>query len=133
MPPRCVSRRWLSRLGPTWALFAAWALFVVIVAALSEVAFWLSASGWIALQYGAADTVSDTVFWLTQQPLVSLDLGAARHVDFLARTISIGAIVGAVAVRNVNVQFQWKLNVETPVRVLLRSKLASARIFYSIR
>ena len=112
----CVSRRWLSRLGPTWALFAAWALFVVIVAALSEVAFWLSASGWVALQYGAADTVSDTVFWLTQQPLVSLDLGAARHVDFLARTISIGAIVGAVALRNVNVQFQWKLNVEARAR-----------------
>ena len=57
---------------------------------------------------GTTQHMKETVFWLTQQPLVTLRLSEARHIDFLVRTTTIGAIVGAIALRYMHLQLMWK-------------------------
>lgn len=123
----CVLRRLLERLNPPAGAMGAWCVVVLVVAGLSEMAFWSVDLGWV--QYGATspDVLSATVFWLTQQLPGDAKLSDARHVDFLIRTTTIGAIVGAVALRYMHVQYQWKRNLESEASARIAALQARIR------
>jgi two-component system, LytTR family, sensor histidine kinase AlgZ len=123
----CVLGRRLDLLSPPFPALGAWLSVVIVVAALSELTFWAFDLGWVERRHRDTTLLSDTVFWLTRQPLVTLDLDAARHLDFLIRTTTIGAIVGAVALRYVHVQYQWQRNVESEARSRIAALQARIR------
>jgi two-component system sensor histidine kinase AlgZ len=104
----CVTAPSLRKLSAPAAAGLAWLIVVFVVLALSEVTYWASTAGWLGSSMDETGVISDTVFWLTQAPWIGLDLSAARHADFLIRTTTIGAIVGAVALRYVHVQYQHR-------------------------
>jgi len=123
----CVLKRYLDVLAAIPAAIVALGLIVAIVTVLSEAAFWLIAGGFIPVAFAPAGTIGDSVLWLAQQEALGLDLAAATHVDFLARNIAIGAIVGAVALRYTYVQKQWQSQVEAESRAHLAALQARIR------
>ena len=121
----CVLRRYLNRLPPTAATLGALTVIVVVVAVLSEAAFWFIAAGRVTTL--ASGVIGDTVVWLAQQEVLPLSLESARHADFLLRNVAIGAIVGAVALRYVLLQYRWKLQHEAEAQARVAALQARIR------
>ena len=83
----CLAHRPLSRLGNDHAAMVSYLLLLIVIALLSEAAY----------QVGVATAIQ----------LVRPD-----HTEFLLRNITIGAIVSALILRYLYVQFQWRRRVK---------------------
>lgn len=121
----CVARRYLNRLPPTIATLGALTVIIAVVAGLSEAAFWFIAAGHVSSF--TTSVIGDSVVWLAQQEVLPLSLESARHADFLLRNVAIGAIVGAVALRYVLLQYRWKLQHEAEAQARVAALQARIR------
>ncbi|MGD9603146.1 MAG: sensor histidine kinase [Gammaproteobacteria bacterium] len=100
----CAGRRWLSALPEAWAVVLSYGLVLVAVAAVSEFA------------------------WRTFAPLFGADTPTRlSHVDFLARTLCISAIVAALILRYFYVQFHWRAQIAAESRARLQALQARIR------
>ncbi|WP_018953403.1 sensor histidine kinase [Thioalkalivibrio sulfidiphilus] len=100
----CLARRSLIPLPPLQAAGAAWLIVLVVTVIFSLLALWTGGS-----------------LGLTPHMPVS------DHLGFLGRTVSISAIVSAVALRYLYVQHQWKQNVEAEARSRIQALQARIR------
>ncbi|HSO99864.1 MAG TPA: sensor histidine kinase [Thioalkalivibrio sp.] len=100
----CLARRALGTLPPLRAAGAAWLIVLLVTVLFSLLALWVGA--------GLGLTTS---------------LPMAEHLGFLGRTLSISAIVSAVALRYLYVQHQWKQNVEAEARSRIQALQARIR------
>ncbi len=100
----CPLRKFMARMGNPWAATLSFILWMALTALVSEVAFRL----------------------LGGQPL---DPGIAReeHLHFLARNLTIAAIVVALTLRYFYVQYQWKRNLEAENQARLEALQARIR------
>ena len=111
----CSGRRWLSGLGNTGAGIAAYILILLVSLACSEAAYWL-----------VARPVMDVEHFITQAGTSELiprpvPMGAAWHLEFLAKNLSITAIVAAVALRYFYVQHQWRSQVQSEAKARIQA------------
>ncbi len=83
----CLAHRPLSRLGNDRAAMVSYLLLLIVIALLSEAAY----------QVGVA---------------TAIQLVTPNHLEFLLRNITIGAIVSALILRYLYVQFQWRRRVK---------------------
>ena len=103
----CNSRRWLAGLSLAKAASLSFLLLILNTLVVSEVAFWLGR--YIAERFGAV-----TLF-------------PQEHLLFLARTLSIGAIVSALVLRYFYVSHEWKRNVQMEARARIHALQARIR------
>ncbi|NIR32189.1 MAG: sensor histidine kinase [Gammaproteobacteria bacterium] len=94
----CACRRWLSLLENVAAGFVSYALILLVTLVLSEAAY-----------------------WLVEKPLALPGAAEGWHQDFLLRNLAVSAIVGAVALRYLYVQHQWKINLESESRARIQA------------
>ncbi len=94
----CACRRWLSLIDNVAAGFVSYALILAVTLALSEAAY-----------------------WLVEKPLALPGAAEAWHHEFLLRSLAVSAIVGAVALRYLYVQHQWKTNLESETRARIQA------------
>jgi two-component system sensor histidine kinase AlgZ len=111
----CSGRRWLSSLGNAGAGVAAYALILLVSLVCSEAAYWL-----------VARPVMDVRHFIAQagnSDLVprSVPMGAMWHLQFLAKNLSITAIVAAVALRYFYVQHQWRSQVQSEAKARIQA------------
>lgn len=111
----CSGRRWLSTLGNVGAGFAAYALILLVSLLCSEAAYWL-----------VARPVMDVEHFIAQagnSDLVprSVPMGTMWHLEFLAKNLSITAIVAAVALRYFYVQHQWRSQVQSEAKARIQA------------
>ncbi|MFP4160455.1 MAG: sensor histidine kinase [Ectothiorhodospira sp.] len=100
----CLARRPLYRLGPFAAAAGTWLIVQAIILVFTLLALLLSRFwGWETLGSGLSEG------------------------EFLARTLAIGAIVSAVALRYLYVQKQWQHNVEAEARSRVQALQARIR------
>lgn len=123
----CLLRARLARLAPVAGGLAAYALVLLVLVVLAELAYRVGDLGYLGPVTVPPALLENSVFWLTQQPLLAFDLDAARHVDFMLRTVAIGAIVAAVVLRYMHVHFQWKHDIEAAARARVAALQARIR------
>jgi two-component system sensor histidine kinase AlgZ len=111
----CSGRRWLSTLGNTGAGIAAYVLILLVSLVCSEAAYWLVARPAMDLGYLVAQTSSSEI---TSRPV---PMGATWHLEFLAKNLSITAIVAAVALRYLYVQHQWRFRVQSEAKARIQA------------
>lgn len=100
----CLSRRWVARLPETAAALVGYALILLVVYVISELAF------------------------LIVNPLSGIDpLIKLERSDFLIRTLGISAIVGALVLRYFYVQHHWKLRTVSEAEARLEALQARIR------
>jgi len=85
----CALRPWLARAGTVSAGLLAWGLLMLVALGVTEVAVW----GWSGTLRGAGAP-------------------APAHRDLLAQALGISAIAGALLLRYLYVQHQWRRHVE---------------------
>jgi len=125
----CSGRRWLSTLGNTGAGIAAYVLILLVSLLCSEAAYWL-----------VARPVMDVEHFIAQagnSDLVprSVPMGGMWHLEFLAKNLSITAIVAAVALRYFYVQHQWRSQVQSEAKArfqALQSRIRPHFLFNSM-
>lgn len=100
----CWSRRWLERLPDPSAALMSYFLILLVVYMVSELAWWV------------VNPLSGI------DPIISL-----QHTDFLARTLGISAIVGALVLRYFYVQHHWKLRTVSEAEARLEALQARIR------
>ena len=96
----CLGRRWLKPFSNAAAGIAAWAIVLLVTAAVGEAAW-----------------------WLVEMPAP----GDMNHATFHLRNIGISAVVSAVALRYYYVQHQWKRRVESEARARFQALQARIR------
>jgi len=111
----CSGRRWLSTLGNARAGIAAYGLILLVSLLCSEAAYWL-----------VARPVMDVEHFIAQagnSDLVprSVPMGTMWHLEFLAKNLSITAIVAAVALRYFYVQYQWRSQVQSEAKARIQA------------
>jgi two-component system sensor histidine kinase AlgZ len=94
----CACRRLLARLGDVPAGFASYGLVLTVTLALSELGY-----------------------RLVEAPLGLSDPEGVWHREFVLRNLAVSAIVGAVALRYLYVQHQWKTNLESESRARIQA------------
>ena len=108
----CLGRTLLARLGNVAAAMVSYLLVLVVAATVTELAFWL---------------MQNTALL----PLVT----DADHAIFQLRSLSISAVVAAIVLRYLYVQFQWrqKLEVESTARIqALQARIRPHFLFNSM-
>ena len=100
----CLSRRWLGRLPETAAALVSYLIILLVVYLVCETAWW------VVNPLTGAD------------PLIDLE-----RFDFLARTLGISAIVGALVLRYFYVQHHWKLRTVSEAQARLEALQARIR------
>ncbi len=108
----CSLRPWLARLGTASAGLVAWGLLMLVALGVTEVAVW----GWPGT-------------------LRSADAAASAHPDLLAEALGITAIAGALLLRYLYVQHQWRRHVEAESRArfdALQSRIRPHFLFNSM-
>jgi len=111
----CSGRRWLSTLGNTAAGIAAYALILLVSLVFSEAAYWLVARPVLDVEYFVAQANNPGIM------PAPVPMGAAWHLEFLAKNLSITAIVAAVALRYFYVQHQWRSQVQSEARARIQA------------
>jgi len=111
----CSWRRRLSTMGNVGAGVAAYALILLVSLLCSEAAYWL-----------VARPVLDVELYVAQagnSELVprSVPMGTMWHLEFLAKNLSITAIVAAVALRYFYVQHQWRSQVQSEAKARIQA------------
>lgn len=96
----CLARRWLTQLPPRRAGLLAYALILLLVLGLSELAFHL---------------------------LPTLDGGPGLHRDYLIRNLAIAAIVAALLLRYFHVRRQWQMQVAAEAQARVEALAARIR------
>ncbi len=100
----CWTRRWLERLPESSAALTSYFLILLVVYLVSELAWWVV------------------------NPLSGIDpIIGLQHTDFLARTLGISAIVGALVLRYFYVQHHWKLRTVSEAQARLEALQARIR------
>ncbi|WP_274522356.1 sensor histidine kinase [Ectothiorhodospira mobilis] len=100
----CLARRFLDRLGPFVAAAGTWLIIQAVILVFTLLALGMGRLwGWETLGSGLS------------------------HEEFLLRTLAIGAIVSAVALRYLYVQKQWQHNVEAEARSRVQALHARIR------
>ena len=100
----CWTRGWLERLTETGAALMSYLLILLVAYMVSEIAWWV-----INPRSGI-------------DPIIGLE-----HTDFLARTLGISAIVGALVLRYFYVQHHWKLRTVSEAQARLEALQARIR------
>jgi len=100
----CVSRPLLARLGNTGAALVSYLLVLLVTAIISEIAFHLM--------------ISSTLF---------PDIGVQQHAVFLLRNLIISAVIAAVVLRYLYVQFQWRQQLKAEARARIQALQARIR------
>ncbi len=100
----CLSRRWLGHFSEAWVATLSYALILLVVALVCELAWWVLNP---ALGTGAL-----------------IDLS---HRDFFWRTLLISAIAAALILRYFYVQFHWQQQVASEARARLQALQARIR------
>ncbi len=111
----CSGRRWLSTLGNTGAGIVAYALILLMSLACSEATYWLVARPVMDVEYFVAQVNNPE---LVPGPV---PLGTAWHLGFLAKNLSITAIIAAVALRYFYVQHQWRSQVQSEAKARIQA------------
>ena len=111
----CSARRRLSALGNTGAGIASYILILLVSLLCSEAAYWLVARPVMDVEHFIAQAGSSQ---LVPNPV---PMGVAWHLEFLARNLSITAIVAAVALRYLYVQYQWRSQVQSEARARIQA------------
>ncbi|RKZ37922.1 MAG: sensor histidine kinase, partial [Gammaproteobacteria bacterium] len=93
----CGGRRWLRRLDNIAAGLVSYGLIILITLILSEAAYWLVESRSLAAA------------------------AVPNHGGFLLRSLVIGAIVAAIALRYLYVQHQWKRRLESEAQARIQA------------
>ncbi len=99
----CYLRRWLRPYGNRRVALLSYVLLLLVTWVLSEAAFWLVG------------------------PYGDYSLGNTARWEFVARNLSISAIVSALVLRYFYVQFQWKRNLEAETEARLTALQARIR------
>jgi two-component system sensor histidine kinase AlgZ len=108
----CLGRPLLARLGNAAAAMVSYLLVLVVAALVTELAFWLMQNTALFPQVSDAD-----------------------HAVFQLRSLSISAVVAAIVLRYLYVQFQWrqKLEVESTARIqALQARIRPHFLFNSM-
>jgi two-component system sensor histidine kinase AlgZ len=100
----CVSRPLLARLGNAVAALVSYLLVLLVTAIISEIAFRLM--------------VSSTLF---------PDVDVQQHAVFLLRNLLISAVIAAVILRYLYVQFQWRQQLKAEARARIQALQARIR------
>ncbi len=111
----CSGRRWLSTLGNTGAGIVAYALFLLVSLACSEAAYWLVARPVMDVEHFLAQAGNSEI---VPSPV---PMGVTWHLEFLAKNLSITAIVAAVALRYLYVQHQWRAQVQSEAKARIQA------------
>jgi two-component system sensor histidine kinase AlgZ len=111
----CIGRRRLSSLGNTGAGIASYVLILLVSLVCSEAAYWLVARPIMDVEHFIAQAASSDMV------LNSVPMGFAWHLEFLAKNLSITAIVAAVALRYLYVQHQWRSQVESEAKARIQA------------
>jgi two-component system sensor histidine kinase AlgZ len=98
----CVSRRWLSRLNDTAAGYTSYAIVLLVTLVISEASYWV-------LQY------------------MGLEQDRNWHGEFLLRNMSISAILSALALRIIYLQYQQKLHMRAHANARIQALQARIR------
>lgn len=130
-PPRAVLDPWsdlsLVSLFIQWVALAVAGLLCVLRARLAR--FGDTRAGWLsyALLLAVTLAVSEAAYWLLQ--LKGLQYGGVRSAQsaFVLRNLVIAAIVGAVVLRYLYVQHQWRRGVQAEARARLQALQARIR------
>jgi two-component system sensor histidine kinase AlgZ len=104
----CAARRWLERLSVAGGAAAVIGIVCAIVAIVSEVAYRLGVSAFLA-------------------PADAGVLAPRPHVAFIARNVGIAFIVTALALRYYYVTHEWRRNVEMQARARVHALQARIR------
>lgn len=108
----CLGRTMLARLGNAAAAMVSYLLVLVVAALVTELAF-----------------------WLMRNTALFPDVTDADHAIFQLRSLSISAVVAAIVLRYLYVQFQWrqKLEVESTARIqALQARIRPHFLFNSM-
>lgn len=101
----CALRPLLRRFSVTGAVISSFLVLLLVCLLLSEVAYWLTSDSIITTSVGER-------------------LG---HAGFVFRNLAVMAIVGALALRYLYVQHQWRLNVEGEAELRIQALQARMR------
>ncbi|MDH5469556.1 MAG: hypothetical protein OEX75_03130, partial [Gammaproteobacteria bacterium] len=100
----CIGRPLLSRLGNTAAAIVSYLLVLLVTAAVSELAFML----------------------LTKSHLITY-IATDDHAVFLLRSLFISAVISAIVLRYIYVQFQWREQLKTEASARVQALQARIR------
>ncbi len=111
----CIGRRWLSNFGNTGAGIAAYVLILAVSLICSEAAYWLVARPVLDAEFFVAAASGP------QMEPGPVPLDTAWHLEFLAKNLSITAIVAALALRYFYVQHQWRSQVQSEAKARIQA------------
>ena len=111
----CSGRRWLCSLGNKGAGVAAYALILLVCGLCSEASYWLVARPVMDVEHFIAQAGNSEIV-----PR-SVPMGTMWHLQFLAKNLSITAIVAAVALRYFYVQHQWRTQLQSEAKARIQA------------
>lgn len=117
----CISRRWLRLLDNRVAGGVSYAMVLLVTLVLSEVAFLLVDQRLIDVRLYASLGKGEEAYWFAQRQLTGYNTNPALHREFLLRNLGISAIVSAIALRYLYVQFQWRTNLESEAQARIQA------------
>ncbi|MDX2456765.1 MAG: sensor histidine kinase [Gammaproteobacteria bacterium] len=100
----CVCRPLLARMGNSVAAVASYLLVLLVTAVISELAFWLM--------------IRSTLF---------TEISVDQHATFLLRSLTISAVIAAIMLRYLYVQFQWRQQLKAETRARIQALQARIR------
>jgi len=98
----CVSRKWLVRLNDTLAGYLSYFMVLVVTLVVSELAYWAM------FHIGLIDSV-------------------ASHLDFILRNLGISAILSAITLRFIYLQYQQKMHMQAHANARIQALQARIR------
>jgi len=98
----CISRKWLIRLNPTLAGYISYFIVLLVTLLVSEVAYW-------SMYYIG---ILDNINW---------------HISFLLRNLGISAILSAIILRFIYLQYQQKMHIQAHATARIQALQARIR------
>jgi len=98
----CVSRKWLVRLNDTLAGYLSYFLVLVVTVVVSELAYWAM------FHIGLIDSLNN-------------------HLDFILRNLGISAILSAITLRFIYLQYQQKMHMQAHANARIQALQARIR------
>lgn len=107
----CFFKRFMARVSELHAAFFSYFLILTVTFIITEIAWHL----FIAPQplFMLLRSIMPEIAWHSFISPQRITINGDTHILFLSRSLSIAAIVGAVLLRYLYVQHQWRKNVET--------------------
>ena len=98
----CISRKWLVRLNPTLAGYISYAIVLLVTLLVSEAAYW-------------------SMFY------IGLNDDFSWHASFLLRNLGISAILSAIILRFIYLQYQQKMHIQAHATARIQALQARIR------